>query len=417
MAFSGLQINKGNGNSNRSAENTNKVFLFVAGGVAASDLALNTPTRLVAIEQAEDLGINAAYDAANSVRVYADLSEIFRLDPEAEFIFALVAQPTSDFKWFEDAGIVEKLLRNPISKDVKAIFTSWNPASSYTPVYTAEGLEDSVLAEIPKAQAMITRFFGEFRYLDGVFLDGYSFEDLAKLEDLRTYNAPNVCVALALDGADSAFADKGASMGVIAGMWSVRYIQENLGSVEVQNPPAAFKGSETYALDSDGLHFPSALLVDGTDVSTLAMAVQNDLDAKGYIFAGSFADFAGFYLSGCPTACSLQNDYAHMNHNSVWNAAARVARAAIIPKTRSVLKLDGETGNLTPTTAEALAIGAQKGLDSMVAAGNCSAAKIAISTDQKPSETEPLKATLEVLLNGILFTAEIDINLVGAITI
>jgi len=415
MAFQGPQINKGSGLDNQPL-NKDKVILFVAGGVATAGIALNTAKRIVSLAGAEALGITAAYDATNSVRLHDHLKEAYRLAPNAEIILAIVAKPTANFQWFENNGTIEALLRQPIAKDVKYIFTAFNPVAAYTSVYTANGLDTKVLEEFPKAQVMLDKFFAEARYIDGVMLDSVSFKTLAGLQDLRTLNTPGLSCNIALDKFSETNKDTGASTGAVMGMFCARNIQEDLGSVEIQNPPAAFKGQENYPLDN-GIRFTEALLVDGTPVASLDMNILKDLAAKGYIFAGAFADYPGIYLSGDPTASSLEGDFAWINHNAVWNKGARTVRKAMIPKIRSILKKNPTTGFLTVTTAEALAQRGQKKLDLLVTAGNCSAAKISINPNQTPSPTVPLVANLQIVINGILYDMEIDIALTNQITI
>lgn len=416
MAFEGPIINKGSG-LDRKAANKDRVIMLVCGGVATAGLALNEPIRIVSLAQAEAKGINAAYDAANEIRVYDHLKEIYRLAPTAEVVVAITERPTTNFSWFEEDGVVEKLLRKPVAKDVKYVFTAWNPEATFSLPASYTGLPNAVIDEIPKAQLLINRFFKEKRYLDGIMLDGFTANDLgANAQDLRENNAPNISVCVALDDFSKNASIKGASIGATAGMYCARKIHENLGSVEVQNPPPAFKGQENYPLDN-GIRWANAYLIDGTLIDDLPMNVQKDLANKGYVFAGSFADYPGIYLSGDPTACSLQNDFAYITHNCVWNKAAREVRKAMIPKIRSVLKKDPTTGYLKPTTAEALAQRGQKPLDGMVASGECSAAKISINPAQTPNDQVPLKARLQVQINGILHNMEIDIALVNQIII
>lgn len=415
MSFTGPNIIKGSG-LNRSAANKDRVVLLMCGGIATAELALDTPVQLLDLATAESYGIDAAYDAANSIRVYDHIKEAFRLAPDAEIILNLAARPDATEDWFGTDKEIEMALRKPVCSDVKNVFVAWNFEAAYTPTYTANGLDAVVLADIPKAQALVTRLFNEKRYLENIFLDAFSFDALATLQDLRTLNSPNVLVNIALDGTQAALKDTGASMGALIGMWCVRNINESLGSVELVSPPSAFKAQENYPLDN-GIRFTSALLVDGTAVATLSMAVQSSLTEKGYIFPGSFADYPGVYFNADPTCSSLENDFAYAHHNSIWCKAAREVRIAMIPKIRSILKLDPDTGYLRATTAEALAQRGQIPLDAMLAADLVSAAKITIDPEQTPNDSTPLVAKLQVQKDGILYEMDIDISLVNEINI
>lgn len=418
MAFNGVIINKTDGNLGRLPANRDRVIGLIAGGVATSDLLLDTPVRIVAPEQAEELGINASYDANNDVVVYDHIVECFRLNPNAEIILMLTAQPTGDLSdWFDDDDVVETFLRNPVAKDVKYLFTAFNPDfDTFTTAFTDNGACTQVLACFAPAQLIVNKFFSEYRYIDGIMLDGIEIDTIAGLQDLRALDAPNVSMLIAIDSYHKANHNSEMAIGAAMGMLSVRQINENIGSVEILNPPPAFQGRENYPLDN-GVRFATAYLgKDTIEVASLSLTVINDVAAKGYIFAGSFNGYPGFYFSGDPTAVPTTSDYAFINNNCVWNKAARLTREALIPKVRSIIKKDPVTGFIRPTTAEALASLGQKKLDTMVAGDLCSAAKISIDPNQTPNDQTPLVAEVQVVKDGILHTFSVDLGLFNSIT-
>lgn len=419
MSFEGVQINKTDGNLGRLPANTDRVVALVAGGVAVTDKAqLNTPYRLLSVADAEAIGINAAYDANNNLMVYDHIKECFRLNPNAEIILNLVARPTTSLAaLFDDAGVIEAFLRKEEASAVKYVFVAWNPHADFTPAFTSNGACTQVLAAITPAQTMVTKFFNEFRYLDGVMLDGLAIDTISSLQNLRTsYTAPNVSVLIAADAYAVANLEPHAAIGAAMGMLTIRQINENLGSVEILNRPPAFAGKENYPLDN-GTRWTSAHILNKGKVSALPMATQKDLTTKGYIFAASFAGYEGIYFSGDDTCTPIAGDYAFINNNCVWNKAARLTREALIPKVRSILKKDPTTGFLRPTTAAALESLGQKKLDTMVAGNLVSAAKIYINPEQTPSDQVPLLAEVQVVKDGILHTFNVNLGLFNNITI
>jgi hypothetical protein len=426
-AFDGPDIKKGDGNLGGLPPNKERVLVLVAGGVATNDLPLDTPVRILHPSQAEALGINAAYDANNDILVYDDIVECFRLSPETELIFMLTAQPDgsngNELKdWFDADGPIEAVLRNTIGKDIKAIFTRWNAASGYNPSYSNyvlnAGLCDEVKDCFAPAQALVDRFFAEFRYIDSIELDGWAIDDEASLDDLREENYPDISINLSVDGyLETNYPDVSShvAVGAAMGMFAVRQINENTGSVEVLNPPSAKAGQENYPLDN-GIRWPYAALPNGKKINTLTAAVVNDISDKAYIIAGSFPDYPGIYFSGDPTAVASTSDYRYRNNNCVWNAAARLARQAMIPKTRSVLKKNPATGFITGTSAEALRLRGQNKVEQLVKENKCSAVGVFLDPNQTPSDTTPIKARIEVVKDGILHSFEIDLGLFNQIS-
>jgi hypothetical protein len=420
MAFDGPQINQSDGNTGSSPEIKDRVIALVIGGVATADLALDTPKVFVHPSQAAALGIDAAYDANNGILVYDQLVEAFRLlgDKSGEVVFMLTARPDGTYgnelkDWFNDDGPVETLLRNDLGKDVKYVFTCFNAAGTYSPTFTNGGLADEVRDSIAPAQALRTRLFEEKRYLHGIMLDGWDMQNVADVEDLRDEAAPNVSVLIAVDGyvldnypAYPSLAAVGAAMG----MYMVRNINENLGSVELTKPPGAFAGKESFPL-GNGIRWEYAALLNGDNINQHVMAVQKALAAKAVIFAGAFADYAGFFFSGDPTCVELASDYAWINRNCVFSEAARLARLGTIPKVRAVMKRNPATGNITGTSAKVIEKAGQKKLNQLLERDLVSDVKFFVSDAQKPSQTVPLKGTVKVIYDEILYALEIDLGL------
>ncbi|MDP1709252.1 MAG: DUF2586 family protein [Gammaproteobacteria bacterium] len=421
MAFKGPQVIKGQGNSGSGAPDKDRVCALVIGGQAATGLALNTPLRIVHPSQAEAVGINASYDANNGILAFDHIEEHFRLAPESELIIMLTARPTTDAGFtglFAAAGPVDGLIRSQVGKDVKYIFMAFNPTSAVVPSFAANGLVDQVKACLDPAQALIDAHFDEFRYIDGIMLDGWKIDNVASLEDLRDEACPNVSVLVAVDGynldTNPAYASL-VAVGAASGMFAVRQINENIGSVEVLNPPAAMRGFESYPL-GNATRWLSAKLPNFDDISIYPEPVQRDMADKGYIFAGSFNGYEGFYLSGDPTCVDANSDYAYINNNCVWNAAARIVRNAMIPKIRSVLKKDPTTGFLRATTALALQDRAQKRLDVLVNRDLVSAVAVFLDPEQTPSATVPLVVNVQVVKDGILHAMDINLGLFNNIS-
>jgi len=88
-----VNISKTRGGLGRREPSTDMVSGLIASGVAVVGGAqLDTHYKLVEVKEAEDLGLDAAYDTANTILVYEHIKEFFRLNPDGELHIMLKAQ-------------------------------------------------------------------------------------------------------------------------------------------------------------------------------------------------------------------------------------------------------------------------------------------------------------------------------------
>ncbi|MEI8087002.1 MAG: DUF2586 family protein, partial [Paludibacter sp.] len=209
---------------------------------------------------------------------------------------------------------------------------------------------------------------------------------------------------------------KRAAVGTVLGMAAVRKIHEDLGSVDIEVKPGSRKGEESYSMtDTINGRWLSASLSDGTPFANLTLAQQKDLSDKGYFYAGSFADYSGFYLSGCPTAVEKTSDYAYFNFNCIWNKAARIIRKTLIPKVRSKVPTDPTTGALKSTWVSDCTGQCKKRLEPMIAAGNIESADVYINAAQSVSESTPMAVKAQVVVGQIVHEFDVDLGLTSKI--
>lgn len=93
--FKGPVTNRLNGGLGRRTPSADGVGLLVCGGVATNLYALGTVVKLIQVKDAENLGINAAYDANNAILVHHHISEYFKYHPNGTLFLMVVAQGTS----------------------------------------------------------------------------------------------------------------------------------------------------------------------------------------------------------------------------------------------------------------------------------------------------------------------------------
>lgn len=416
MGFKGPIITKGNGGLGRTQPPGDDVFGKVFGGVAVSGGAqLNVPIRLLSANDAEDIGLDAAYDASNHVLVHYHINEFFRLAPNAELWIMLVEQGTTLTQMAtKTTGALEALiLAEETAGKIKYAGLILNPETSYEPTITT-GIDADVLTAIPKAQELVDYLLGESIYLDNIVIEGRSFDPTASYPDMRTKNAGSVQVCIGQDPAIAslhAIHANHAAVGSFLGMVAVRQVNENAGSVDIINKPTAKKGYADYPL-SDGIVWLSAALSGGTLVSSLTQAKKTDLTTRGYIYAGSYRGYAGVFFNSSPTCTSLSSDYAFGENNRVWNKGARICRETLMPKMKGVLKTDPTTGFIKSTSAsgmEALVNTALK--KRLVDVNECSGAEASIDPQQLVDDSHPLIIKVRIVLDKIIHEMNVDILL------
>lgn len=291
--------------------------------------------------------------------------------------------------------------------------------TGYTPTLS-HGLDIDVLNAIPYAQATVDFLKTQYIYLDNVMVEGRHVNGtIANMKDLRTLAAPNVSVVIAADPAIQAldpYYQKYAAVGTALGGLAIRKVSECLGSVGVVNPPDAKKGYEYFSISNPGYgKWLTAALSSGQKFATLSQNDQVSLTDKGYIYAGSFADYPGIYFNDSPTCIAVSDDYAYIERNAVWNKAARYLRQALIPKVRSKYKKDAATGYATPATIANWEQAARKKLELMVTDDEVSAVGVYIDPAQAPSADVPLKLKVGLVIDGILREITVDLSLANSL--
>lgn len=409
MSFEGAKVNKLNGGLNRESGTKERVIVLIGGATATSQLLHKKVYELIDIKAAEALGITTASDANNAEMIYYHLSEMFRLCPGATFYFIPVDKTLTTAALVADAEILSAIRS---IKNINVIGIAGIASSTI----------DVINVDVLALQGMVNDFAEEHLLIDGVFLEGQaktSAKDFFSLGvdifDLRTLAAANVSVVIAQDPVQTALNaayQKRAAVGTVLGSVAVRKVHEDLGSVDIEEKPSSRKGEENYSISDMILNrWLSAALSDGTPFKNLTVSQQTSLSNKGYIYIGEFADYGGFYLSGCPTAVQKTSDYAYFNYNCIWNKAARIIRNTLIPKVRGKVPSDPDTGYIKSTWTANVESLCENKLLSIITDGNAEAVDIYINPEQTISEDKPLSVEAKVVVGKIVHEFSVDLGL------
>lgn len=406
-AFNGVIINKMHGGLVRATDTSDRTVLLVCGATAIpGKLDHYKPVFLNSLYALEQLGCTEATDTANKELLYYHTSEAFRLSPEREIWLMVVPK----------AGKVSELVAQP------QFLSGLRSINGVNTVGIAGLATDATIeTAVNAAQQMVDKMREDHIYIDAVVLEGLGtyIDTIAEAANLRELDAENISVIIAQDK-DVALKDEAynahAAVGAALGMLSVRYVHENLGSVDIENHPRTAKGTQDYSMiDLTAGRWINPALSNGTPMTDVSKADQTTLNEKGYIYAGSFQGYTGVFLSNSHTCVDKATDYAYIEYNAVWNKAARLVRGTLIPRVRGQVKADPATGYIATDTISYWDSLARKALDALVNAGDIADFDIYINPRQAAVSEKPFNIQVKLVANGIVHEFEIDLGFTNKI--
>lgn len=392
----GVSLEKLQGGLQRLAAGTDNHVALIATGLPADAVAtaINNAGKGVAINsvfEAEELGINASYDANNDLTLYDDIVDFFRLAPEATLY----------------------LFNSSVSADLKSFINHNKEIKGYALGFDYVAADDpdpaNLVSTINAHQTIVNELAAENRLIDFVVLapNGLDVFD----EDLRELNAPNVSIVIACK-ADDGIVALGAAIAMIA----VRQVNENMASVDVIKKPRAKRGNEDYSLTDSVLdQWLTAFITDGTNIEDLASATFNSIRNNGYITVAGYEGYPGYFFENSYTCIAESSDFAFIENNRVWNKAARIIRAALLPKVKGIVKKDVTTGFIAPTTASSWKTIVDKRLEQMIIDNEISGFETVIDYRQIVNNTEPCKVKASIVADGIVHEFEVAVGLTNNI--
>lgn len=404
--FTGVLINKVTGGLVRDTDTSDRVILLVVGGSEIGKVEYYKPEEMNDITDLEALGWDASIDLENKELVYYHTSEVFRLSPERSMWLMVV--PKSE----KVSALVSKDEFINAIRGINGVNTIG---------ICSLAADETITVAVQEAQKMVNKLREDHLYLDAVLIEGLGkyITTTADATDLRQLEAENIAVIIAQDpaqaGKDEAY--KGhAAIGSALGMLSVRYVHENMGSVDIESHPRTAKGTKDYPLTSklNGLWL-DASLSNGKPFSQLSVSEQKKLKDKAYNFVGSFQGYAGFFFSNSCTCTDATSDYAYIEYNAVWNKAARIIRNTLLPRVRSKVKADPTTGYISPITISSWEVLVNSALESMIAVDDIADFDIYINPKQMAVSDKPFSIKVSLVADGIVHEFEIDLGFTNKI--
>lgn len=390
--LSGVDVEKLQGGLNRLAIGTDNHVALVLGGipVGAVATAIANAGKGVVITSpyaAEQLGINESFDANNDLKAHEQITEFFRLAPEATLY----------------------LFNSSVKADLKGFLNQNKEIKGYAVNVAITALGANLVSTVNLHQEIINEFALENRLIDFCVVGADSLAVFT--ENLFELEAPNVSVLVGCSD-DLGIASTGAYLGMIA----VRSISENAGSVDIEKKPLDKRGTENYTLTDSTLNkWTEAFITSGVTVDSLANPVLKDIIAKGFIVAASYEGYDGVFFENSYTCIDRGSDFAFIENNRTWNKAARIIRATLLPRVKGKVKKDPATGFIAITTVSDWQQLLNKKLHRMVADDEISGYEVSINPNQIVNSTAAVKVKAVIVADGIVHAFEVAVGLTNSI--
>lgn len=390
--LSGVTTEKLQGGLNRLATGTDDHFAIICTSipVGAIATAVNNAGKGVVITAAYDaevLGINESFDANNGCKLHEDIVEFFELAPSGTLY----------------------LFNTAVKADLKAFINQNKEIKGYGFNVNYDTEESNVEAVLNEQQIIVDEFAAENRLIDFVLVGFDGLDDFSV--NLFELTAANVSVCANCSD-DSGIVRVGSALGMLA----ARKINENLGSVNIENKPLAKRGTQDYPLsDEKKGRWLDAYLPNGETVDSIDKALLNSIRAKGYIVVAGYEGYAGFFFENSYTCIERESDFAFIENNRTWNKAARIIRSTLLPEVKGRVKKDPETGFIASTTVGRWMGLVNKALEQMVVDDEISGFEVYINEKQVVTETAPAKVKASIVADGIVHEFEVAVGLTNSI--
>lgn len=388
----GANVEKLQGGLGNQATGTDNHFALIVDGLPDGDVktAINNDGKgivITSVYAAEEIGINASFDANNDITLYFDITEYFRLAPEATLY----------------------LYDNQTGDEVRSFLNLNKEIKGYGFHLAFDAAGTNLVSTINAHQAMVNSLAEVNRLIDFVLIgaDGLS----TFTQNLTALSAPNVSVTIACHDTNRITA-----VGAALGMLAVRQINENMGSVNIERKPRAKAGTPDYPLTDVVLNrWIEAFTSKGDNVDSLNGSALNDLLEKGFILAAGYEGYAGFFFTNSNTCITTTSDFAYIENNRTWNKAARIIRATLLPKVKGKFKKNPSTGFIAASTVASWNSSLNKELEKMVARDEISGYDVYVQPNQIVNNTTPCVVSAMIVTDGIVHEFNVKLGLTNSI--
>lgn len=414
----GVIINKGT--TGASVDNNDGTSGLLLNGVAVAatesvaGVELGKGYKLTKLQDAVDLGIDAAYDTSNNVRVYRHISEFYRMAGEGTVLYIMLcAQTKTPVAMITDHS---KALIAFADGEIRYLAIGYNPSTGYTAAYI-DGLETPIRECLDECQALHDwtwetdrpcNVIIEGRGMNGLAASMVNLRHIEVSGNVMSYGNTSVCIGQDWDYAATltGFAQNFADIGTLLGSRAYLPCNRNIGEVETMNITSTKKSIWLTA----GLSNHSKIADMETSLETL--------DEKGYVFAISYTGIAGYRWNNdhvCAPEVVDADGYMNestMAYGATMGKGARKLRTKLLPKVKTTVPVDTSTGLLPTGIVKYFEGLGDAALAEMIAAGEISGGKTTVdATSNLLSGDKTLKVSFVIVPTGTINEIVGTINL------
>lgn len=393
-------IEQTNGNLGKLAATDDGVSALILTGVAvANQFALGDsigPLREPA--DAENIGIDAAYDEANKMLTYHHIVRFFKNAEIGTELYIMVVADTVKMSDLVDKtkDYAAKLL-SQLKGKIKQIGVSRIPDAAYTGTMVYEGQIDAdILLAAKNAQELRDFEFEAPRHRPvQILLEGYDFQGNASLSknlhDLGgSYNRVSIVI-----GADNDVSTK--LVGVLTPYLKYAFIGETLGLVSA-NPVQRNIGR----VKNGKLSITNAGLSNGAIMKTFTEVQLGTLNTNGYIFAWEHSQRAGFFINNDHTCTPIQDDYSKIHRGRPADKVSRLTRQVYLEELLDDIEVDPETGRLPVGVVKSFEGSLEMEVNrQMTAKGEISGFKAYLNPNQNILSTDVIEVETNIIPKGM----------------
>jgi hypothetical protein len=272
-------------------------------GVALPAVPLYTGKQIFSLKEAENLGINQAYDIANGTQTWRQIADFYTFGQEgAELWIYLIQEVKKMAELLDKTTLINSAnqLLETADGRIRILGVSMNRLPSYAPTING-GMDEDVLQAVEKAHQLSEAWkltFSPFVcVIDAVKMNA----DLSTLTDLTnlTFSNSAVC-AWSLNGKNGAI---GATLGWLSNLKTVEKISKRwLGAVTL-----------------------NASLNNGKNIREISSGAIKALANKGYLtLCKQQNQKGGLYFAGDSTATVVSDDFSSIARNRVMNKVIEI---------------------------------------------------------------------------------------------
>lgn len=362
---------------------------LIADAVAVDEkIAIGEPILLTSLAEAESKGITKAYDLANKVMLWHQISDFYAMAPKGTKLYVMpVAKQTPMATILATTdGAATKLL------------TYAKGAIRQLAVASMSEEFANLATNVTAAQALYTWAAARNKAVQ-ILLEGREFvEDYATAVSLREMTANRVSVVISQDplvaAEDVTYAGY-AQVGLLLGSVAAVPVSRDIARVRNGALPVSAAGI------SNGKNSNNVGYYDDDQLSAI--------DDKGYIFMRTFDGMSGFYWSSDYTAVAPTDDCDSIRMGRTLDKAADLARLKALEYLRDDVEIDSTTGNIAIEVVRNIESDIETSVLTQMAE-EISGVECTIDPEQSLWDSaSPLIAELAIVARGVIYRMQINV--------